>query len=273
MKEESQPNPHPSATDTPQIPPLSGASSDTGGTNGLSSPGLEGASSSGEKSTSQGGDVLDFDQATLEGVVEMKPPPPNPWWHDALEISGVIGLIIFFFASVVLVKKILPVSKKKRTYLSIKDFPPGIQRGIGYSTVLYGISFVLGFASTVYHLHINEGMVNYFKNMGLGKFFGVSHAHIFGLTTSFLIVGIPFTLKYPTNKIYQWFLPLGLTMVFVDVFGWWGVRFIGARFELISIVAGLTFGGLYLIMLIGLVVPFKDIKLNIEFEDDDLPMW
>jgi hypothetical protein len=36
----------------------------------------------------------------------------------------------------------------------------------------------------------------YFAQMGVGKLIAFTHAHLFGFTTSFFIIGIPFSLHF-----------------------------------------------------------------------------
>ena len=89
--------------------------------------------------------------------------------------------------------------------------------------------------------------------MSLGKLIAFTHAHLFGFTTSFFIVGIPFSLQFNHLKSYQWVFPAGLAASLTDVMSWWGIKFISINFEWVSIFCGITFSISYLWMLIGLL--------------------
>ena len=97
--------------------------------------------------------------------------------------------------------------------------------------------------------------------MSLGKLIAFTHAHLFGFTTSFFIIGIPFSLQFNHLWPYQWVFPIGLSASLTDVASWWGIKFLSPNFEWVSIFCGILFSLSYLYMLVGLlrVLLFPDV--------------
>jgi hypothetical protein len=81
----------------------------------------------------------------------------------------------------------------------------------------------------------------------------MTHAHLFGFTTAFFIVGVPFSMQFNNLSVYQWVLPVGLSASFIDVLSWWGIKYLSANFEYVSMLCGVLFSISYLWMLIGLL--------------------
>jgi hypothetical protein len=97
--------------------------------------------------------------------------------------------------------------------------------------------------------------------MSLGKLIAFTHAHLFGFTTSFFIIGIPFSLQFSHLWPYQWIFPIGLAASLTDVISWWGIKYGAPSFEWVSMFCGVLFSASYLWMLIGLerVLLFPDV--------------
>ena len=89
--------------------------------------------------------------------------------------------------------------------------------------------------------------------MSLGKLVAFTHAHLFGFTTSFFIVGIPFSMQFNHIQSYQWVFPVGLSAALTDVVSWWGIKFLAPDFEYVSMLCGILFSVTYVWMLIGLL--------------------
>ena len=129
------------------------------------------------------------------------------------------------------------------------------------ATVLFGIAFAFGASEIWYQLRLHGSAEAYFAQMSLGKLIAFTHAHLFGFTTSFFIIGIPFSLQFNHLWPYQWVFPIGLSASFTDVASWWGIKFLSPNFEWVSIFCGVLFSLSYLYMLVGLlrVLLFPDI--------------
>lgn len=176
-------------------------------------------------------------------------PPGRPAWQT---IGGPIALLAFFFALNLLIWRLVPFSAHSID-INLRDFPPAAKRGIAMAVVIFGIAFVFGASEISYQLDLHGSASAYFEQMSLGKLIAFSHAHLFGFTTSFFIVGIPFSLQFNQLKVYQWVFPVGLAASLTDVMSWWGIKYVSANFEWISLFCGLLFTISYGWMLIGLL--------------------
>lgn len=176
-------------------------------------------------------------------------PPEKPVWQT---IGGPIALALFFFALNLTIWRLVPFSSHSID-INLRNFPPAAKRGIAMAVVIFGIAFVFGASEISYQLNLHGSASAYFEQMSLGKLIAFSHAHLFGFTTSFFIVGIPFSLQFNQLRVYQWVFPVGLAASLTDVMSWWGIKYVSANFEWISLFCGLLFTVSYLWMLIGLL--------------------
>ena len=194
--------------------------------------------------------ALDFfgDKPIADAALVHVPPPKPPW----MTVGGPIALFLFFLGLIYSVYKFIPF-RDTPIHFDLHDLPVAAQRGIGMAVILFGIAFVFGIAEIHYQLGLHDSAEAYFQAMSLGKLIAMTHAHMFGFTTSFFIIGIPFSLHFHHLKIYQWIFPLGLAASLCDIISWWGLRFISGNFEYITWWCGLIFGICYGWILIGLV--------------------
>jgi len=176
-------------------------------------------------------------------------PPPKPAW---MTIGGPIALVVFFFIACLIVNWLFPF-KQTGLQFNLHDLPIAAQRGIGMAVVLYGIALFFGAMEAHYQVKLHGDAVSYFKQMGIGKLIAFTHAHLFGFTTSFFIVGIPFSLHFSRLKVYQWIFPIGLIASLIDIMSWWGMKYVSENFAYITWGCGLVFTVCYVWMLIGLV--------------------
>jgi len=194
-------------------------------------------------------------------------PPENPAW---MTIGGPIALVCFFFIACWLVRWLIPFKQTGLTF-DLHDLPIAAQRGIGMAVVLYGIALFFGAWEAHYQVTLHGDAHAYFQQMGIGKLIAFTHAHLFGFTTSFFIVGIPFSLHFSRLKIYQWIFPIGLIASLTDIISWWGIKYVSPHFEYITWCCGLVFTVCYLWMLIGLVrvIFFPSVKWFPDFINED----
>ena len=190
-----------------------------------------------------------FSDQPVEASQIVQLPPAKPTW---LTTGGPIALLAFFFALNLTIWRLVPFSSHSID-INLRNFPPAAKRGIAMAVVIFGIAFVFGASEISYQLHLHGSASAYFEQMSLGKLIAFSHAHLFGFTTSFFIVGIPFSLQFNQLRVYQWVFPVGLAASLTDVMSWWGIKYVSANFEWISLFCGLLFTVSYLWMLIGLL--------------------
>jgi hypothetical protein len=182
-----------------------------------------------------------------EGVVEVA-APKSRW----LTVGGPIALVAMAVFILLFFKFTVPFTVSK-VGLNLHHYPTGVKRGLAMAVVFFGIAFVFGASLLVYQLHINSSAEEYFRNMPLGKLIGFTHAHLFGWTTCFVVVGVPFSMQFHHIRVYQWLFPLGFTAAITDVFTWWGIKFISPNFEYVSYLCGIVFSLSFLYMLLALL--------------------
>jgi len=176
-------------------------------------------------------------------------PAAKPPW---MTIGAPLLLLAAFFGLVAGVFKWIPF-RETPIHFNLHYLPVAAQRGIGMAVVLFGISFVFAGFEVHYQMTVNGSIETYFQQMSAGKLIAITHAHLTGLTTSFFIIGIPFSLHFNRLMIYQLIFPLGLAAVITDIISWWGIKYISGNFEYVTWWCGAVFFVSYMWMLIGLV--------------------
>lgn len=182
-----------------------------------------------------------------EQVIEL-PPEKSKW----ISIGGPAALVGFFFFVLFLNWWTVPFSDHS-VELNLRDLPPAAKRGIAMAVAIFGLAFCFGASEIWYQLTVHGSAEAYFAQMSLGKLIAFTHAHLFGFTTSFFIVGIPFSMQFNHIKSYQWVFPIGLSAALTDVISWWGIKYLHSNFEYVSMLCGVLFSITYLWMLIGLL--------------------
>jgi len=204
------------------------------------------------------GDDFDFfSDAPIESEAIVELPPEKSRW---ITVGGPVALVGGFFLLLGFFWWMVPFQAHTAD-INLHRLPTGVKRGIAMATVLFGIAFAFGASEIVYQLHLHGSAAAYFDQMSLGKLIAFTHAHLFGFTTSFFIIGIPFSLQFNHLWPYQWVFPIGLSAAVTDVASWWGIKFLSANFEWVSIFCGVMFSASYLYMLVGLlrVLLFPDV--------------
>ena len=194
-------------------------------------------------------DNFDFfsDQPIAAGELVEVPPGKGPW----ISIGGPVALMAFFFVQMFFYWWMVPFQLSK-VDINLHDFPTGVKRGIAMALMLFGIAFCFGASEIWYQLKLHGSAEAYFEQMSLGKLIAFTHAHLFGFTTSFFIIGIPFSMQFNHLWAYQWIFPVGLAASLTDVISWWGIKYGAPSFEWVSFFCGILFSASYLWMLIGL---------------------
>ncbi|HUS25388.1 MAG TPA: hypothetical protein VM369_10610 [Candidatus Binatia bacterium] len=180
-------------------------------------------------------------------LVEL-PPEKSRW----LTVGGPAGLFVLFFVVMGVFWWMVPFKVSTQS-IELHDFPTGVKRGLALALCLFGIAFCFGASEIWYQLQLHGSAEAYFAQMSLGKLIAFTHAHLFGFTTSFLIIGIPFSMQFNHVWQYQWIFPIGLAASLTDVLSWWGLKYLAPTFEWVAMFCGVMFSASYLYMLIALL--------------------
>jgi hypothetical protein len=203
----------------------------------------------GENPGSEAGAGFDFfSDKPIDSKELVQLPPEKSRW---VTIGGPIALFMLFLLQMIFYWWMVPFHMSK-VDINLHDFPTGVKRGIAMALAMFGIAFCFGASEIAYQLNLHGSADAYFAQMSLGKLIAFTHAHLFGFTTSFFIIGIPFSMQFNHLWQYQWIFPIGLAASLTDVMSWWGIKFGAPSFEWVSMFCGLLFSGSYLWMLIGL---------------------
>jgi hypothetical protein len=207
------------------------------------------APSAAEQTAAPAGEDFDFfsDQPVQNAQV-VQLPPETPKW---ISIGGPAALIAVFFLILGVFWWMVPF-RDHTMDVNLHDLPTGVKRGIAMAAALFGFAFCFGASEIWYQLRLHGSAEAYFAQMSLGKLIAFTHAHLFGFTTSFFIIGIPFSLQFNHLRLYQWVFPIGLSASVTDVMSWWGIKFLSPNFEWVSMFCGILFSLSYLYMLVGL---------------------
>jgi hypothetical protein len=195
------------------------------------------------------GEDFDFfsDQPIAADQLVEVPAPKSAW----VTVGGPIALMAFFFVQMFFYWWMVPFQAAK-VDVNLHDLPTGVKRGIAMALLLFGIAFCFGASEIWYQLRLHGSAEAYFAQMSLGKLIAFTHAHLFGFTTSFFIIGIPFSMQFSHLWQYQWIFPIGLAASLTDVISWWGIKYGAPSFEWVSMFCGVLFSASYLWMLVGL---------------------
>ncbi|WP_288108149.1 hypothetical protein [Limnobacter sp.] len=176
------------------------------------------------------------------------PPEKSKW----LTVGGPAALLTFMVGILLLTWRLIPFDKHS-VDINLRNFPPAAKRGMALAVVLFGIAFAFGASELWYQLQFFGSSADFVASMSLGKLIVMTHAHLFGFTTAFFIVGIPFSMQFNHIKLYQWIFPIGLAACLTDVMSWWGIKYVAHSFEYVSMVCAVLFSVTYMWMLIGLL--------------------
>lgn len=209
----------------------------------------------GNSTTQDNFDFFSDAPITTDAVVQL-PAEKSRW----ITIGGPIALGLFFFVVLAINWWTVPFSDHSID-INLRDLPTAAKRGIALAVTMFGFAFCFGASEIWYQLQVHGSAEAYFAQMSLGKLIAFTHAHLFGFTTSFFIIGIPFSMQFNHLRLYQWIFPIGLSASLTDVVSWWGIKFLSPNFEIVSMFCGLLFSLSYLWMLIGLlrVLLFPDV--------------
>lgn len=195
-------------------------------------------------------DGFDFfsDEPVASALILSTPEPLSAW----ITVGGPLALIAFFFLICWLLRWFIPFKEQTLSF-SLQDLPVAAQRGIGLAAVLFGVAFFFGLWQAYYQVSLHGSTDAYFEAMTKAKLITFTHAHLFGFTTAFFIIGIPFSMHFHRVWFYQWVFPAGLAAALTDILSWWGIKYLSPNFDYVTMACGVIYGGCYLIMLIGVI--------------------
>ena len=119
--------------------------------------------------------------------------------------------------------------------LKIKNWPAGLRLSLVPLLVSFALTHAFAAASVYYNTTVsNPNTDSYFQNIGVGRLFSLSHAHLFAHAAMYFMVA---TLVQFTNRgrLFTLCAPIiALWAGVFDVVSWWGLKKVSPNFEILS---------------------------------------
>lgn len=108
----------------------------------------------------------------------------------------------------------------------------------------YGLAQALGMTMAYIQTKVvNTSAEEYFSYLKATKLVSLSHPHFFGYATLYFLTGLLFLFTHQP-KIIKTFLPgLVVLAALLDIVSWWGIKYVSPQIEILTLGAGIIFGG------------------------------
>ena len=114
------------------------------------------------------------------------------------------------------------------------------------SVFLLGLSLAQGLGMTMAYIQtnvVNTSAEEYFSYLKTTKLVSLSHPHFFGYATLYFLTGLLFLFTHQ-NKVIKTILPgLVVLSALLDIISWWGIKYVSPQIEILTVGAGIIFGG------------------------------
>ncbi len=114
------------------------------------------------------------------------------------------------------------------------------------SVFLLGLSLAQGLGMTMAYIQtkvVNTSAEEYFSYLKTTKLVSLSHPHFFGYATLYFLTGLLFLFSHQ-HKVIKTFLPgLVVLAALLDIISWWGIKYVSPQIEILTLGAGIIFGG------------------------------
>src|SRR5574341_270979 len=111
---------------------------------------------------------------------------------------------------------------------------------------LLGLSLAQALGMTMAYIQtkvVNTSAEEYFSYLKATKLVSLSHPHFFGYATLYFLTGLLFLFTHQ-KKIIKTILPgLVVFAALSDIISWWGIKYVSPKIEILTLGAGIIFGG------------------------------
>ncbi len=97
---------------------------------------------------------------------------------------------------------------------------------------------------------VNTSAEEYFSYLKTTKLVSLSHPHFFGYSVLYFLTGVLFLFTHQPKPIKTILPGLVVFAALLDIVSWWGIKYVSAKLEIFTIVAGVIFGGGFFYMAI-----------------------
>ena len=168
--------------------------------------------------------------------------------NDAL-LPAIAVLIFFSLVAMTIMWASKKEAKKVPAGLEISNWPVALKLALIPLLVSYALTHLFSLGSVYYNTKVANGNSElYFQNLGIGRLFALSHAHLFAHATMYFLLAtlVQFTGK---NRFFTLWAPIvALWAGVFDVVSWWGYKKVSPEFEILSAFCGSSFSLGFLLM-------------------------
>ena len=192
--------------------------------------------------TSLNADGLDLSRYA---PVASAPPPASIGWV----IASILVFALTIALSATLAARWLPSAAEDVPLLSRTSRPIRLLVVVSLLALL-GVQ-ALGAVDVFVQTHIvYESADAYFGHLSLGRLVGTSHAHLFGYALLYGMVGLFACSSAAPAMLKRWLVAALCWAGPFDIASWWGMKYLTARFELLSYATALASVGASLVTLV-----------------------
>jgi hypothetical protein len=162
-----------------------------------------------------------------------------------LTLAAVLSFVAVVVASVWLVGR---VGGGERRPPAIREWPPVVR--LLAALVFLCLLFVQAVAAAgvwVQTRIVHESAVAYFQAISYPRLVGTSHAHLFGYAVTYGLIGFFVAASDAGERTKAILVATLLWGGVFDVLSWWGIKVLGAPFEWLSLLTGLSTAGVSLV--------------------------
>lgn len=194
--------------------------------------------------------MFDFGEiSSSELIPAQKPPPPIPKGYFFLPI-------LFFIMWFITVFIIFLRTKEEEFYirLDLSKLPICVKLLITYVLTVYGLVHICALFTVFFKTQIAyKSAEEYFHYISPDRLLGLTHAHLFGHITMYTITALIFLFVKLSHRIKIIIISILFFAPILDVYSWWLMKFLGGRYEALSLIAGGMFAITFVFMYVTII--------------------
>lgn len=190
---------------------------------------------------------LDLNKIDLENAVTGATRIIDVWKDCVFPALSVVAFLLLIASIYFLLKKrssrVVPAS------LMIEHWPRALKLCLFPLVFSFALTHIFAAASVYFNTRIaNPSNSEYFFNMGVGRLFSLTHAHLFAHATMYFVLAVLVQFTGRKRLFTEWAPLLALWAGIFDVISWWGMKELSANFEILSALTGSSFTLAFVLM-------------------------
>lgn len=195
----------------------------------------------------EGETAFDFGEISASSLqsAEKFLPPGQPFFY----ILPAIFFVIVFILILILWLKAKNISKWHPFFLG--RLPPSFKLLITLCFSVYGLVHIGALINVYIQTRVvYPSVAEYFFYMPIQKLTGITHAHLFGHATMYVLTAIAFMFTRASERIKIPVIAAAFLGAPFDIYSWWLIKYLGAKYEILSAVSGAAISSAFLTMYI-----------------------